>query len=446
MLLEFRVSNYRSIGEEQIISLIPAPKQKDYLENIITSGKYQALNAISIYGPNNSGKSNLLLAMSLLDKLIHVSARTSSTTPLPFDPFLLREGWPDKPTFLGITFLLNQSRYRYGIEFTKEAIQTEWLYRKNEGREVRLFDRKNEIIDVGSGFNGSKKLIDAAIEATRDNALFLSMCDMLNIEEAKSILLWFKNFNMVNGLDTQEEEMQTVSLWEDSTYKEKIKKYLELLCLNIVDIDITTKEFDNADLPDDMPKRMKNQVSKQLKGAISYSVLAKHQTYNKDGTIADKPPISWKWDERESSGAQKAFDLSGPVIWALHNGGVLIVDEIEAKMHPIMTMSTIDLFLNKESNPQNAQLIFATHDTNLLTYSSLRRDQICFTEKNEWQSTELYSLSDFVYFQEKDGTILGEKERPDIDKEKRYFEGRYKAIPILESFKNHIRNGWQKEE
>src|SRR5882757_9044666 len=98
MLLEFRVCNYRSIGEEQVLSLIPAPKQKDYEENIITKGRYKALNAISIYGPNGGGKSNLLLSMSLLDGLINLSARSSSTTKLPFDPFLLREGWEKKPT------------------------------------------------------------------------------------------------------------------------------------------------------------------------------------------------------------------------------------------------------------------------------------------------------------------------------------------------------------
>jgi len=98
-------------------------------------------------------------------------------------------------------------------------------------------------------------------------------------------------------------------------------------------------------------------------------------------------------------------------------------------------------------NPNNAQLSFATHDTNLLSYLKLRRDQIYFAEKNEWESTELYSLSDFVYFGEKNGEFINEKERPDTDKEKRYIEGRYGAIPILGDFQNFIRNiAWEKEE
>jgi len=443
MLLEFRVCNYRSIGEEQVLSLVPANKQKDHLQNILTKGKYQALNAISLYGQNGSGKSNLLLAMSFLDKLIHISARTSSTTKLPYDPFLLREGWEGKPTRFEITFVLEDNRYRYGLEFTEKEVQKEWLFRKAQSREVSLFEREGSTIDVSSGFNGSKKIIDAAVEATRDNALFLSTCDMLNVEEAKTIFNWFRYFGMIDGLNT--EELQTVDLWDKQDYKDKIKKYLESLSLNIADVDITTKDFDESELPDDMPKTMKNRLAKSLKGKQSYTVIAKHTLY--DSNAKPTPNlVSWEWWEKESAGSKKAFELSGPILWTLANGGVLIIDEIEAKMHPVMTLNTIDIFLNPASNPNKAQLIFATHDTNLLTYSPLRRDQIYFVEKNQWESSELYSLSDFVYFENKNGEFKSEKERPDTDKEKRYFEGRYKAIPVLGEFRTFIRNTkWQKE-
>lgn len=443
MLLEFRVCNYRSIGEEQVLSLIPANKQKDHLQNILTKGKYQALNAISLYGQNGSGKSNLLLAMSFLDKLIHISARTSSTTKLPYDPFLLREGWEGKPTRFEITFVIEENRYRYGLEFTEKEVLKEWLFRKSQSREVSLFEREESTIEVSSGFNGSKKIIDAAIEATRDNALFLSTCDMLNVEEAKTIFNWFRYFGMIDGLNT--EDLHTVDLWDKEDYKDKIKKYLESLSLNIADVDITTKDFDESELPDDMPKAMKNRLAKSLKGKQSYTVIAKHTLY--DSNAKPTPNlVSWEWWEKESAGSKKAFELSGPILWTLANGGVLIIDEIEAKMHPVMTLNTIDIFLDPASNPNNAQLIFATHDTNLLTYSTLRRDQIYFVEKNKWESSELYSLSDFVYFENKNGEFKSEKERPDTDKEKRYFEGRYKAIPVLGDFRTFIRNTkWQKE-
>ena len=295
-------------------------------------------------------------------------------------------------------------------------------------------------------FRGTKKTIDAAVEATRDNALFLSTCDMLNIEEAKDIFSWFSRFSMIDGLNTDFEEIRTVELWGKEEFKEKIREYLKSLNLGITNVDITTKEFEISELPDDMPNNIKEQLAKSLKGKHSYTVFAEHNIYDLDQNPTNRT-LSWKWEERESSGAKKAFQLSGPILWVLANGGVLIIDEIEAKLHPIMTLNTIDIFLNKNSNPNNAQLIFATHDTNLLTYSKLRRDQICFAEKNKWESTEIYSLSDFIYFGEKNGEFSSEKERPDTDKEKRYFEGRYGAIPALGSFQKFIRNTqWQKEE
>ncbi len=433
MLIEFRVSNYRSIGEEQILSLIPAPRQKEYMDNIVFNGKHNALNAIAIYGANGSGKSNLLLAMGLLDKLIYLSARSTSTTKLPYDPFLLREGWDSRPTKFEITFIINDNRYRYGLEFKKEEIVSEWLYRKSQGREVILFLREGETIDASSGLKGNPKIIDAAIEATRSNALFLSTCDMFNVEEAKIIFQWFKHFNKIDGIDTEDEEIRTVSMWDNETDRDDIVQYILRLNLGLDGIDISKKDFDEKDLPKNIDSKTRNLLIKKLSDSQSYSVQAIHKMYSSDGMETGKN-LFWNFDERESKGTNKALHLSGPILWALKNGGVLIIDEIEAKMHPLLTLDTIKIFLSKERNPNNAQLIFATHDTNLLTYSELRRDQIYFTEKNKWESTEIYSLSDFIYL-DKNGSSKIEKERPDTDKEKRYFEGRYGAIPFLGSFK-----------
>ncbi|MDR3366707.1 MAG: ATP-binding protein [Prevotellaceae bacterium] len=447
MLLEFSVSNYRSIGEKQTLSLIPAPKQKDHEQNIILkNGKYRALNAIALYGANAGGKSNILMAMSLLNKIVRISARATSTTKLPYDPFLLREGWMNKPTEFEILFVIDENRYRYGFSFTADEIKQEWLFRKSAGREVSLFERENDTIDVSSGFKGSKKVLDAAVEATRANALFLSFCDMFNVEEAKQIMQWFKHFSMIDGLNTEMEEFKTVELWQKEEYRDKIKQYLSSVCLNIEDVDVIAKNFEETDLPADMPRDMRSLLAKQLQGSQGYAVFAKHRMYDMEMRPTVKT-FSWKWEERESAGAKKALHLSGPILWALANGSVLIIDEIEAKLHPIMTLNTIDAFLSKESNPNNAQLIFATHDTNLLSFAKLRRDQIYFAEKNSWESTEIYSLSDFVYFGAKDGAFKSEKERPDTDKEKRYIEGRYGAIPALGNFQNFIRGiQWQPKE
>lgn len=436
MLIEYKVSNYRSIGEEQVLSLIPAPKQRDYPENIISGDKYESLNAIGIYGNNASGKSNLLLSMSLLDRLIHRSARASSTTPLPYDPFLLRDGWESKPTRFEITFVIGTSRYRYGLEFVREEILREWLYRKTQSREVSLFLREGETIDTGPGFNGNSKLIDAAIEATRKNALFLSTCDMLNVEEAKKIFQWFRYFHMLNGLNTDDQVIDTIALMNNVKFKDLITQYFRRLNLGVEGVEIQARDFDPSELPENLPEGARSLISEQLRGKVSFSVYTRHRTYDTKGNPSGHD-ITWKLDEKESAGTSKAFQISGPVFWTLMNGGVLIIDEIEAKMHSAMTIDTIKLFLNKETNPHQAQLIFATHDTNLLTYSRLRRDQIYFARKNNWESTEIYSLSDFVYIGSNDPTKL-EKERPDTDKEKRYIEGRYGATPMLGDISNLI--------
>tara|TARA_R110002072_G_scaffold38357_1_gene111248 strand:+ start:911 stop:2215 length:1305 start_codon:yes stop_codon:yes gene_type:complete len=422
--MSFKVSNYRSIGDEQTLSLIPDNKKGDSTTNILSKGKYNALNAIAIYGSNASGKSNLLLSMSLLDKLIHLSARSSSTSKLPYDPFLLRKGWEKKPTTFEVIFIIDSIRYRYGLKFFETKVVSEWLYRKSVGREVDVFLRHEDVIDTSSAFKGPSKLIDTAIEATRPNALFLSTCDMFNIEEAKKIFRWFKHFQMIDGLNT--ETINTVTLWEDKKYQEKINDYMTKLGLDLVEIDIDTKDFDSAELPHYLNENERAKLIKRLSGAKSFTIMAKHKVYSGEGKDSGEF-LTWKFEERESAGTNKAFHLSGPILWALSNGGVLIIDEIEAKLHPIMTIETINLFLNNDTNPNNAQLIFATHDTNLLSYSKLRRDQIYFSEKSKWESTEIYSLSDFVY-------LDNSKERPDTDKEKRYFEGRYGAIPILSNF------------
>jgi AAA15 family ATPase/GTPase len=427
MFLEFSVSNYRSIGDKQTLSLIPVMKQKEQPQNIIHQDKYSALNAIAIYGANAGGKSNMLKAMSLMDKIIHLSARTNSTVKLPHDPFLLREGWDSKPTEFELLFVVGEKRYRYGFSYTSDEIWQEWLFRKISGREVVLFQRERDVIEVSVGYSKATKLIDVAIGATRTNALFLSTCDVLNIEEAKRVMQWLQGFNMVDGLNT-DKRMDTFELW--SRFQEQIKQYMASLRWGVEDLDVRKNV-----------EQVKPDVQK-----TTFSVSAKHRVYATDGTTT-QTELSWNFYDKESAGTIQAFHLSGVLLWTLTHGGVLIIDEIEAKLHPIMTLTIIDLFLRRESNPGGAQLIFATHDTNLLRYARLRRDQIYFAEKNQWESTEFYSLADFAYRGEKEGAVISEKERPDTDKERRYIEGRYGAIPALGAFQQFIRTiQWQEKE
>ncbi|WP_216092584.1 AAA family ATPase [Candidatus Marithrix sp. Canyon 246] len=426
MLVEFSVSNYRSIGDEQILSLVPSEQQQ--LNNILENGKYKVLNAIGIYGNNASGKSNLLSAIELLNKLLYLSARSNSTTKLPYQPFLLREGYELKPTKLEITFIIDENRYRFGLEYNKEEVLREWLYCFDAThQEVMLFEREGDIIDASEDYKGSPELINAAIEATRDNSLFISTCDMLNVSGAKLIFKWFDKLLSINGIETQREEIRTVHLWENKEYRKKIKEYLMLLNLGIHNLDIVIEDFDVAKMSDNLDKNIRNLLDK-IPGGQIIKTITTHKLYNREGATTTES-VNWNLDEHESEGTKKVFHLSGPIIRTLSEGGVLVIDEIEAKMHPIITINSINIFLNKVTNPYGAQIIFATHDTNILTYCPLRRDQINFVEKNNWEATEIYALSDFKYFDETNDSGV-----PDVDKEKRYFEGRYGAIPALGPF------------
>lgn len=437
MLIEFRVANYRSICEEQVISLVPASTgQSDFPDNII-AGKYSALNGLALYGANSSGKSNLLKSIELLDRLLYTSAKMSSTANLPYDPNLLKEGYASKPTVLEVSLEIEGIRYRYGLEYNRSEVLTEWLFRKKTGREVELFFRDKEIIEVSSGFGGSPKTISTAIEITRPNGLFLSFCDMVNVTEAKTLFQWFDKLVYVDGLDTPREELKTITLLENEEFGKRIKGYLSSLGLGFEDIALQKKEFDPNNLPTNIDEELKQSIIQGLKGSKEVRVNTSHSTYDKRGSRTGEV-IFWSMNERESEGTKKAFHVSGQVLFTLLKGGVLVIDEIEAKMHPILTRHIINLFFSKETNPLNAQIIFASHDTNLLNSLNLRRDQINLVEKNAWESSEIFALSDIKYFD-------GQKERHDTNKEKRYLEGRYGAVPILRESHEYLENSYGKK-
>lgn len=435
MLLEFRVTNFRSICEEQILSLVPAAKQKEYSDNILIQGKYNALNALALYGANNSGKSNLLRAVSLLDRLVSMSSSMASTMPLPYDPFLLKEGWDSQPTRFELTFVIEEVRYRYGLSYTAEEVAHEWLYRKSVGREVPLFERVGDAIDVSAGLSAATKVLQAAIEATRPNALFLSMCDQFNITEATHLMQWFGKLIPLDGLDTSFERFNTAELLRNSDLAPILREYLTSLNLRILDVGVENHEFDESDLPSTMPKAMRRQLVRTLTGKSTQTVTATHRQYDASGhPTADTH--TWDWAERESSGAIKLLETSGPIVWSLARGGVLIVDELEAKLHTQLTLQIVKFFLDPAVNTRGAQLLFASHDTNLLAYAPLRRDQICFAEKNMWEGTETYALSDLTNVPHHGSKIT--TDRPDVDKEKRYLEGRYGSLPALTDFRHFI--------
>ncbi|MFK8161081.1 MAG: ATP/GTP-binding protein [Lewinella sp.] len=400
MLIEFTVSNFRSIADKQIVSLVPDKKINDLPQNIVERHKYQALNVVAMYGPNNSGKSTILQGLHLLIHLLRSSSASNSSEELPYEPNLLVSGYSDRPTELSMVFVYDGARYRYGLSFNQKSILTEWLYRKKVGREVALFVREGDIIDVTSALEGGKKVIDAAIEATRDNGLFLSTGDILNLKDCGIIFKYIDSLLIIDGVNSDFQGRVTENrLEENPDFISHINRYITSFDLGIHRIFLAESKDGGAPV-----------------------VCATHLVFDENGKETGDE-IAWALADRESSGTQKMFQIIGPVISTLSMGSTIVIDEIEAKLHTQLTNVLVSLFTDPKSNPKQAQLIFATHDTNLLSYANLRRDQINFVEKDKKGSTQIFALSDVRYF-------AGNKERPDKNREeKSYLEGRYGATP-----------------
>ena len=417
MLIEFSVGNYLSIKDRQTLRL-DASSISEYKDQLIDAGRYQLLRSAVIYGANASGKSNLLKAMAAMREIVMTSVEKSSTAIIEVEPFLLHTETESAPSYFEILFLLDGTRYRYGFDADPIAVRAEWLYVARKEQEKPLFLRENDGIEVYKEFKDGKGL-----EAkTRHNALFLSVCDQFNGLIAKQIVSWFGRFSAVSGLSHDTLRSFSINTMEGERNAE-ILAFISQVDIGFNEINIEKESFDHEhEGLTSFTGDLKQKLLYALRGNYRKKVKTSHQKYDEKGRLVGH--VLFDMDESESSGTNKLFDFAGPIFDTLHNGGVLIVDELDAKLHPLMTQAIIRLFNDPTTNPNNAQLIFATHDTNLLTYGGFRRDQIYFTEKDQYGATCLYSL---VEYQEENG----DKVRKDRSFEKDYIQGRYGAIPFI---------------
>jgi uncharacterized protein len=207
----------------------------------------------------------------------------------------------------------------------------------------------------------------------------------------------------------------------DNENKDEILKLLKKLDLGFSDVMVEESEITADFLPKGLPDELKNLILKNGKGKLS-SVQTIHQKFDGKGNYVS--PEIFNLDEQESEGTKKVFSLAGPLVDTLKNGNALIIDEFDARIHPLISRAIVELFNSNETNPNNAQLIFMTHDTNLLNNKLFRRDQIWFTEKNRYGATDLYSLAEY-------------KIPDDAPFESDYIQGRYGAIPYIGNL-NHL--------
>jgi len=418
MLIEFTIGNFLSIKTKKTLSL-EATSIKEHLEtNVMKLDRFQLLKGAIIYGANAGGKSNLIKAMSTMRRIVKQSFDASSTDELGITPFLLSTETSDKPSFFEILFLIDNVRYRYGFEVDNISVKSEWLFESKIKSEKPLFIREGDGIDVSSSFKEAKDLE----EKTRDNALFLSVIDQFNGSTAKSIMKWFSSFITISGLSHERYKSVTFKMLEDENTKQQLLDFYKKLDLGFDEIDLEKKPIDTKEITKLFNEEFTKQLLSDIEGKSKIDIKTIHKKYNNENEVVG----SEKFDMRrqESSGTNKVFNISGPVFDVLKDGGVLIIDVLDASLHPLMTLTITKLFNSSEFNKTNAQLIFATHDTNLFEYGHYRRDQIYFVEKDVYGASDLYSLVEY----KEDG---GKKIRSDRSFEKDYIQGRYGAIPFI---------------
>lgn len=428
MLLEFSIGNFLSFKDKKTLSL-EATAITDFLEsNVISLNNFKLLKSAVIYGANSSGKTNLLRALSTMRRIIFTSAKQSSTETLPVLPFLLSSETYNKPSFFEVLFIIQDKRYRYGFEVTQKAVVTEWLYEILRTRERLLFIREKDKIQVEEVFSEGINLE----EKTRDNALFLAICDMFNGKISGQIMKWFKNVRTISGHEHEDYRGITFSLLETEKNKEQLMNFLRRFDLGFDEVIVSKSDFNPAFLPKGMPEDLMKKMIAELQGKTIVNAETFHKKLNKEGKIVGV--VKFDLQNQESAGTNKIFDLAGHVFNTLRYGGILVIDELDAKLHPLLTTAIVKLFNSTEYNPCKAQLIFATHDTNLLTMGDFRRDQIYFVEKDNFSASDIYSLAEY---KEKDGL----KVRKDRSFEKDYIQGRYGAIPFIGNFENLFGHG-----
>jgi len=414
MLIEFSVANYRSFKEKVTFSMVAAnrvakDKEIDEINVFAINDDLKLLKSAAIYGANASGKSNLTKALGFMRWfMINSSKETQSTEKIGVEPFQLSTETEEQPSFFEIVFLLDKQQYRYGFEANTDRVVSEWLFYVPQSRETLLFERRYNDI------NAIKKYKAEGIEKrTRQNALFLSVSAQFNVEIAEIILDWLsKTMKIISGLDDRGYQGYTISCLMDNQNKNEIIKLIKKLDLGIEDIRATETKMNAENLPKNLPDEIKNLLIERE--VISVQTL--HRKFDSKGGYVSTELFDL--DDQESEGTQKIFALVAPLVDTLKDGKVLIVDEFEARLHPLISRAIVELFNSRETNPNNAQLIFMTHDTNLLSNKLFRRDQIWLTEKDRFGSTDLYSLAEY-------------KIRNDASFDSDYIKGKYGAIPYL---------------
>ena len=417
MLIQFSVKNYRSIKDEQTLSLVRGsgdelPSSNSF--DIDSVKSISLLRSAVVYGANAAGKSNVIRALITMENIVLGSASKSQKgDSISVVPFLLDKETSKRPSEFQIVFINDGVHYQYGFSATRERIVDEWLIAFPEGRPQRWFARsfdekaKKSVFEFGGKLGGAKSVWE---DATRDNALFLSTAVQLNSEQLAPVFDWFQDKLRVSGSGGWGAGY-TASCCEKPEIKNRIIELLKAADFDICDVKVEKEKFSLDKMSDELRDIANDFFLEKLKGEEWLEISTIHETSDGDVVEFDL--------EEESDGTQKFFSFVGPWLDVLDNGYVMAIDELHDNLHPKLVRYLVDLFHSSETNPKNAQLVFTTHETSILNQDVFRRDQIWFCDKPSDQATHLYPLTDFSPRKGRENLELS------------YLGGRYGAVPFI---------------
>ncbi|HEV3038165.1 MAG TPA: ATP-binding protein [Candidatus Angelobacter sp.] len=425
MVIRFSAENFRSFKEKQELTLVATSLKELPGALIHIDGfSHDLLRVAAIYGANASGKTNVLKALSFMCSTVRNShSKWAPEARINRHTFRLNQS-ESKPSSFEVEFLVSGTPYRYGFVLNTERILEEWLLAYPQGKQQLWFTRNEKQkegqepagrFSFGRHLSGENRAIEAL---TRKNSLFLSAAAQNNHSMLLPVYNWFAA-NAHFAMAPRDSSQSTANMCKDNKRKEILANMLSSVDLGVTGLRVEEVRLDeevesiNAEHFKNFFAALKNMVS-ALDPQANIETITKLFLLHRG---SDEKPVEFPLEE-ESAGTSAYFALLGPVISVLENGGVLCVDELDSSLHPLLALELVKLFNDEKLNPMGAQLIFNTHDTNLLDNSILRRDQIWFTEKDAQGATHLYPLSDFT-------------PRKNENLKRGYLQGRFGAVPFI---------------
>ena len=426
MLIEFRFRNFRSFRDEAVLSM-EATGLGTHREALIKyKSKSALLPGVAIYGKNGGGKSNVIRAFWLAVQFVKNAQRTQHAgAAVPVRPFKLNDYSSREPTEFNFIYTLDGIKYWYSFSATSEKIITEYLYHAPKGQKALVFFRKGQEFTFTA--RRSKRRLIA--EAVGCNQLFFSVACTMNDNVCVTAMKWFRN-QVFFSRDYSDIPEQIIENADNPDIIKAISDYAKAADVGIQDIqfEINNREIDEKKMPEDIPE----DIQVKLRGFLQ---ILSQATYNSETKLEmsevtaismhrgqDKQGVTQSYPlelEDESDGTRKLMSIAPAIENVLNNGGVLFVDEIDKGLHPLLVEYIIAKFQSKKTNKNGSQIIFTTHNTELMDLDILRKDQVYFVDKSHTDGTsELYSIREF-------GTKTAENIR------KGYLIGKYGAIPEL---------------